>query len=225
MFKGLLKKLDFGNTLYYPGCLTHYVLPEIEENYAKIFSKIGIDYIVLLEFNCCGSPVKNAGYDEDYTVLCEKNKVLFKKYSVSKIITNCPACYIVLKDYGMSVKHATQVINERIEKIKVRNEGEITYHDPCHLGRHSGIYDEPRNILRKVGFEVRELDNCRENALCCGGGAGVKTNYPEMSDKIAKDLLSKVKTERLVTPCPLCYQHLKDNSTDITVLEFSEVLI
>ncbi|MFH0860680.1 MAG: (Fe-S)-binding protein [Candidatus Altiarchaeota archaeon] len=225
MFKGLFERLDFGNTLYYPGCLTHYVLPEIEKNYETLLRQVGVDFIVLPEFNCCGSPVKNAGYEEDFNILCDKTLSILKKYSVSRIITNCPACYRVLSDMGLKVEHVTQTLNRRIDRLKAKKSGKITYHDPCHLGRHSGIYNEPRNILKKVGFGVVELDNCRENGLCCGGGAGVKTNYPEMSDRIAKDLLSRVKTERLVTPCPLCYKHLKDNSTNIEVLEFSEVLM
>ena len=228
MFKKLLDKLTGGNTLYYPGCLTHFVLPEIEENYQNILRGVGVDVIFLPEFNCCGSPVVNAGYLSDFKDLKGMNKDFFSKYGVTKIITNCPACYKVLKDYeaeNMEVEHIIRVIDGNLDKIDVKHTGEITYHDPCHLGRQGGIYDEPRNILDSIGFDVVELRFCRDESMCCGGGAGLKTNYPEISDKIAKMILASVETDRLVTPCPLCYKHLKDNSKGVEVLEFSEVLV
>lgn len=228
MFKKLLDKITRGNTLYYPGCLTHFVLPEIEENYQKILRQIGIDFIFLPEFNCCGSPVLNAGYQGDFETLKGKNTNFFRRYGVSKIITNCPACYRVLADYeagGLKVEHMIQVVDKKIDRISAKHTGDITYHDPCHLGRQSGIFEEPRHILRSVGFKVVELRFCKDESMCCGGGAGLKTNYPNISDEIAKMILEKVQTEKLVTPCPLCYKHLRDNSDGIEVLEFSEVLV
>jgi len=224
----IFKKLLGGNVLYYPGCLTHFVLPEIEDNYKKILRQIDVDFIFIPEFNCCGSPVINAGYQKDFEILKEKNIGFFEEHGVSKIITNCPACYKILKDYenkDIRIEHIIESIYKKIYKINVRHSGDITYHDPCHLGRYSGIYEEPRRILKHIGFNVIELRFCREESMCCGGGAGLKTNFPEISNKIAKMILDYVETDKLVTPCPLCYKHLKDNSTEIEVLEFSEVLI
>lgn len=225
MLKKLLEKLTSGNVLYYPGCLTHFVLPDIEENYQKILTQLGVDFIFLPEFNCCGSPVIHAGYRKDFEGLREKNAEFLKKYGVSKIITNCPACFRILSDCGFNAEHVTQTIWKNIKKLKAKHSGKITYHDPCHLGRHSGIYEEPRNILKAIGFEVIELPNCRENSMCCGGGAGLKTNYPELANEIAKGVVEQVKTKKMVTPCPLCYKHFKENASGIEVLEFSEVLI
>lgn len=226
MFKKILEKLSLGNVLYYPGCLTHFVLPDIEENYQKILRKLGINFIFLPEFNCCGSPVKHAGYKKDFEQLKEKNLLFFKKYGVSKIITNCPACFRVLSDYGLNVEHVTQTVWKNIKKIKTKHKGRITYHDPCHLGRHSNVYEEPRKILKHLGFTVVELPSCKERSFCCGGGAGLKSNYPTMSNDIAKRILSQVSTKKIVTPCPLCYKHFKENAPkDLKVLEFSEALI
>ncbi len=228
MFKRLFSRLTAGNTLYYPGCLTKFVLKDIEENYKKILKEIGIEFMMLGEMEfCCGSPVINAGYEKEYIELVEKNKEVLKKYGIGRIITNCPACYKTLKENypNIKVEHATQIIWNNINKLKLRSYNEkITYHDPCHLGRHSGIYEEPRNILKALRFEVVELRNNRENSMCCGGGGGLKVNASETSNKIAKMLIEEVKTEKIATACPLCYAQFKEN-TNKEVLEISQALI
>lgn len=237
--KNLLDKAMGGNTLYYPGCVTHLVKPELEESYKKILQRLGVDFIVIPEFNCCGSPVLRAGYKKDFNELVEKNKKIFEKYGIKRIITNCPGCYNALKNnYGsMRVEHIAQTIKRNIKNIKGTGEKpsqdddkKITYHDPCHLGRHSNIYDEPRDILKALGYIVEELPRNRERAMCCGGGGGLKANNEAMANNFAKAILSQVKTKRLVSPCPLCYSHFKQNSKgsgitkDIEVVELSELL-
>lgn len=225
MLKKLFGLLRFGNTLYYPGCLTKFAAPELEENYKRILVKIGVDFITIPEFNCCGSPVLNAGYEKDFKELVKKNKEIFKKYGVKCIITNCPACYNILKEeYSVNVEHISQTLFRNLKKIKPIYQGEITYHDPCHLGRYAGIYDEPRKVLEMLGFKVTEMENTKEEALCCGGGAGLKTNYPELANRIAKKRLEQCTTKKLVTACPLCYKHLKENAKGIEVYELSELL-
>ena len=228
MFRGLFSKLTAGNTLYYPGCLTKFVLKDVEENYKKILTQLKIEYIMLGEMEfCCGSPVLNAGYEKEYKELVEKNREVLKKYSIGRIITNCPACYKILKENYPEVKveHITQTIWKNIDKMKLKSFNEkITYHDPCHLGRHSGVYDEPRYILQALDFEVVEFMNNREKSMCCGGGAGLRTNASKISSKIAKMLAEETKTDKIITTCPLCYLQLKEN-TDKQVLELSQVLV
>jgi Fe-S oxidoreductase len=228
MFRGLFSKFTSGNTLYYPGCLTKFVLKDVEENYKKILTQLKIEYIMLGEMEfCCGSPVLNAGYEKEYNELVEKNREVLKKYGVGKIITNCPACYKMLKEQfpEIKVEHITQTIWKNIDKMKLKSFHEkITYHDPCHLGRHSGIYDEPRYILQALDFEVVELKNNRENSICCGGGAGLRTNAPQVAEKVAKMLGEEIKTEKIITTCPLCYVQIKEG-TDKQVLELSQVLV
>jgi Fe-S oxidoreductase len=190
------------------------------------------------EFICCGSPVLNAGYQAEYEKLKEKNIQLFDKYGIGTIITPCPACYKVLsRDYnlakeGIEVKHITQVLAENLSKIKdifKKEKGmpEITYHDPCHLGRHCKIYDEPRKAIISAGFNLKEFKNCKENAECCGAGSGVRANFPETARKIAQKRLKNCKTKLLVTTCPLCYLHLKeaaDAEKKIDVMEYSQLM-
>lgn len=226
MFDRIIKKIGGGNTLYYPGCLTKFVLPEAVERYKKILNNLGVDFIVLPDAElCCGMPVLNAGYRKDYEDVLAKNKKVFADHGIIKIITNCPSCNQMFADYGIQSEHVIETIHARKSKLSAKHSGSITYHDPCHLARGCGIIEQPREILKHVGFDVNEFRLNRENSVCCGGGAGVKTNHPELVSEIAKNRLSEVETGKLITPCPLCYMNFKENSAGVEVLEFSEVLL
>ncbi|MEM5793965.1 MAG: (Fe-S)-binding protein [Candidatus Aenigmatarchaeota archaeon] len=233
------EKLKGGNILYYPGCLTKFVAKDLGENYRKILRKIGIDFIELKDLEvCCGSPALNAGYRNDAKNLAQKNLKVFKEHSVRKIITSCPACFKVfsqdypklLDKWDIEVEHTTQTIAKAIKEGKLKLNKKfnniITYHDPCHLGRYSKIYEEPREILKFLGFEIVEMEFSRENSFCCGGGGGVVGNYPELAEEIAKERLkqaTKTKAKVLVTACPLCYVHLKKFANGMEVKEISEL--
>ncbi|MBN1923133.1 MAG: (Fe-S)-binding protein [Nanoarchaeota archaeon] len=223
------------NTLYYPGCITKFVYKDLLANYRELLNKAGVDFIELKDLEkCCGSPVINAGYKKDYQDLIEHNKKVMADSGVKKIITNCPACYKVLKENypELEVEHAVVTLFKALakKKIVVRklfNEN-ITYHDPCHLGRHSGIYEEPRVILETLGFKIEEMSNHHENSLCCGAGAGLQNNYKEVADKITRMRLEQAgstKAKMLVTACPMCYHQLKKNSKGLKIAEISEVLL
>jgi heterodisulfide reductase subunit D len=221
------------NTLYYPGCMTKFVLKSEMNNYKQILTKISIDFITIPEEMCCGSPVLNAGYKQDAINLAARNLEIFKKYNIKKIITNCPACFKFLgKDYkelnenwDIEVEHTVTTILKYLRKknIRIPIKEKITYHDPCHLGRHSQMYDEPREILQRLGYQVIEMRNNKQDSLCCGGGGGLKANNPELANKIAKqriDQAKKLGINKIITSCPLCFSNLLENS-DIQVEEFS----
>jgi len=227
----LVEKIS-GSNVYYPGCLTKFALPEIMKNYENILNRMGIDFIEIPEINCCGSPALSAGYKKDYESLKIKNKKIFKEYGTRKIFVNCPACFSVLNGYGVPVEHLTKTILDNIKKLNISNKlkGKVTYHDPCHLGRYSNIYDEPRKILEMLGYKIVEMIHSRESSMCCGGGGGLRTNFKDVSQKIrdmrlqeAKDTGAKI----LITSCPMCYLHLKENEKKfgLKVYEISQVII
>jgi Fe-S oxidoreductase len=237
MLKRWLEKLSGSNTLYYPGCVTHYALPDIERRYEELLRRSGVDFIMLPgEVLCCGSPVKRAGYHTDFEELKVKNLAIFARFSVRKIITNCPGCYHTLKhDYKLEAYHVAQVLSpdwltEASGGRAADETSSIAYHDPCHLGRWSGIYDEPRQLLASAGWAVAELPDNREQSLCCGTGGGVKPNFPDLANAIARQRLAQVVGAtgsghpRLCTACPLCYAHFKENANGVEVLEFSQAL-
>ncbi|MGB9743449.1 MAG: (Fe-S)-binding protein [Minisyncoccales bacterium] len=232
-----LDKLLGGNVLYYPGCLTKFVAKDLKEKYEKILRKLGIDFIELSELEvCCGSPALKAGYIDDFKNLAEKNLKIFKEHSVKKIITNCPACFMIFKKYykevlgdkwNIDVEHISQTINSKLKAQSSNLKKEkVTFHDPCHLGRQMGVYDEPREVIKKLDYEIVEMELNRLESFCCGGGGGVKSNEPELANKIAKDRIKqaeKTGAKLLCTVCPLCYLHLKENAQNIEVKELSEL--
>ncbi len=238
----ILDKILGGNTLYYPGCLTKFVAKDLEEKYEKLLRQNGIDFITLSELElCCGSPALKAGYSAEFKETAQKNLKIFKDHGVTKIITNCPACFMVLKkyyrevlgkDWDIKVEHISQTIkNSKFFenwKLKIENSDReaVTYHDPCHLGRQMGVYDEPRAVIEGLGYQIEEMELNRKNSFCCGGGGGVQSNEPDLANKIAQDRIKqaqKTGAKTLCTACPLCYLHLKENAQDIKVKELSEL--
>jgi len=229
-----------GKTLYYPGCLTKGVLTEQFENYKEIFNRLGIDFVMLSdEENCCGLPVLNAGYKKDARKLAKKNFDLFKAKGITKILTNCPACYhtfkevypTLVREWDLEVEHATVAILNALKKRRIRFKGSeedrelVAYHDPCHLGRYSGIYEEPREVIELLGGKIIEYRMNRENAYCCGGGGGVRANFLELAKDIAKLKVKHTSQEvgKIISPCGLCYSNIKSASDKST--EFSDFVL
>ena len=231
------------NTLYYPGCLEKSALPEIFENYKAIFNKLGVDFILLPnEEVCCGLPVLNAGYKKETRKLAEKNLKLFKEKNVKKIITSCPSCYHTFKNVypelirdwekaGIEVEHATVTILNALKRKGIDFSGKyeedewdeegreqekefIFYHDPCHLGRYSEIYNEPREVIKRLGGEIIESPYNKEKAFCCGAGGGMRANFPETAKAFAKKKTEFIpeKATKIISPCGLCYANFKSVS-------------
>jgi Fe-S oxidoreductase len=234
-----LDKIFGGNILYYPGCLTKFVAKDLKEKYEKILRKIGIDFIELSELEkCCGSPALKAGYLEDFKKAAEENLKIFKEHSIKKIITNCPACAMTFKieypkvlgeKWDIEVLHISQVLDQAIKEGKIKqkeDKGKITFHDPCHLGRGLEIFEEPREVIESQGYEILEMELSKNESFCCGAGGGVKSNEPELANKIGEERIEQAKktgAKILCTNCPLCYLHLKENAKEIEVKELIEL--
>ncbi|MBS3087438.1 (Fe-S)-binding protein, partial [Candidatus Pacearchaeota archaeon] len=226
--------------LYYPGCLTKGVLTENLENYKEIFNRLGIDFVMLPEKEvCCGLPILNAGYRKDVKKLAEKNLKLFRSNGIQRIVTNCPSCLHtfndvypkLVRDWDIPCEHATVVICKRIKEKGLRYKGDekdrevVSYHDPCHLGRYSGIYDEPREVIMMLGGKIIEPRFNREGALCCGGGGGVRANFEELAKGVAAERVKSFSgdAKKIISPCGLCYANLK--SVSDKSVEFSSFVL
>jgi len=218
---------EHSDVLYFVGCTAAYD-PNIRNmalDTATVLSKAGIDFGTLgNEEGCCGSTMLRTGLREQVRKMAEGNIARFEQAAPSMIVTSCAGCYKTLRqDYPMfgklpaKVVHITTLVDELLRSGKLvptkRVEGTVTFHDPCHLGRHNDLYDEPRRILGSIpGLKVVEMERNREEARCCGAGGGVKTAFPDLAGKISA--LRVEDAERtgagiLTTSCPFCYQSLK----------------
>lgn len=213
--------------LFFVGCTAAYD-PNIRNmalDTARVLGKANIDFGILGDDEgCCGSTLLRTGLLEPARKLAQKNIDMFEKASPSVIVTSCAGCYKTIRqDYpkvgkvNARVVHITQFVNELIEsgklKLDKRVDGVVTFHDPCHLGRHNLLYDEPRKILQAIpGLKLVEMERNRAEARCCGAGGGVKTAFPDLAQKISLlrvEDAEKAGAEILTTSCPFCYQSLK----------------
>jgi Fe-S oxidoreductase len=165
-------------------------------------------------------------------------KKTLKEIEGEKVVTSCAGCYKTFKkDYfqilgvEIDVIHTSQLFNELIKEGKLEVDfldKNITYHDPCHLGRHLEEYDAPREVLNKI-TKLIEMERNREKSRCCGAGAGVRSAYPEITRDIAKMRIEDAKNieaEIVVTSCPFCILNLKFAAKDDkVVLDLSEIII
>jgi len=237
---------DRPEVLYFVGCTAAYD-PNIREmalNTARVLARAKVDFGTLgNDEGCCGSTLLRTGLVESARKTAQMNIEKFERAAPNMIVTSCAGCFKTIRqDYPkigrMNVKtvHITQLVTELIDSGKLRPEksieGTVTYHDPCHLGRHIGIYEEPRKILESIpGIKLVEMERTRDEARCCGAGGGVKTAFPELSQKIA-DLRIKdaegTGADMLVTSCPFCYQSLKSaietKGSSVRMMDLLELL-
>ena len=218
-----------GELAIFGGCTMPLRQAETLQNMMKIFQAAGKDVAISKDEWCCGSIAMRIG---DYKAVEEEvkhNMELFKAMGAKTVFSPCAGCYRTLKkDYPeilgeelpFEVKHITEILAEMINNNEIafkEVEGEtvmVTYHDPCHLGRHMNLYEEPREIISKIpGIELVEMKRNRNNAWCCGAGGGVKSQFPELSIDISKERVREaIETgaQVLLTSCPFCVGNLHD---------------
>jgi Fe-S oxidoreductase len=132
--------------------------------------------------------------------------------------------------YEFEVLHVAELLEELIDSgnLSLQSTEDTIYawHDPCHLGRHMGVYDAPRNVMDKTAIDYIEMEPNRENAWCCGAGGGARAAYSEWSLDTAKKRISQVSgTKNIVTACPFCVRNLRDaSSDDYDVVDIIEII-
>jgi Fe-S oxidoreductase len=210
------KSLYGADVIYYIGCTARYRVPEIADAMLEIFDKLGIKYRVMDEEWCCGSVLFRTGQVEAANELVAHNIEEIKKSGAKIVVFTCPGCLMTFKknypDMGVELVHSTQFL-ARLGNIKVKKlDMEAAYHDPCHLGRDLGIYEEPRAVLKEVAG-MKEMKREREQAWCCGSGGGVKSAFDEFALWSATERLKEAKEAgagALVSACPFCKRNLKE---------------
>jgi Fe-S oxidoreductase len=226
--------------LYFPGCYLSYDprLKKVAVATANILNKAGVDFGILgSKENCCGESIRKAGDEELFKRLARENIKTFIDSGVKRILVSSPHCYQTFKNeypefqVNFEVVHISQYLSELINEGRLKITGEygkkITYHDPCYLGRHNGIYDEPRDILKKIsGLELNEMADSRVDSLCCGGGGGriwMDTAKGERFSDIRLEQAKEVEAEVLVTACPYCIINFEDSRLNLEDSEAIEI--
>jgi Fe-S oxidoreductase len=226
--------------LYFPGCYLSYDprLKKVARATANILNKAGVDFGILGEKeNCCGESIRKTGDEALFRKLARENIKTFVEHGVKRILVSSPHCYHTFKnEYGefmvnFEVIHISQYLFKLVEEGRLSLSGEyakkVAYHDPCYLGRHNGIFDEPRGVLKKVaGLELKELPESGVDSLCCGGGGGrvwMETQKGERFSDLRIDQAMGVGAEVLATACPYCITMLEDSRLTMDAAEKIEV--
>jgi L-lactate dehydrogenase complex protein LldG len=212
--------------LYYSGCSPSLLLPELSTAAIQVLKKGGLEVAYLgRDEVCCGSPLLKLGEYDLFDRIARENSERILKTGAKKVITGCAGCFNMLRnykeyvdDFDVEVQHVTEAISELVDRGRLnfsRADMNVTYHDPCDLGRHGKIFDEPRKILESMpGLELAEMKYSKGMSICCGSGGGVKTSYPRLAEFIgSRRIAQAVETgaQYLVTSCPWCEQNFLDS--------------
>jgi len=229
--------------LYFPGCYPSYDprMQRVARATVNILNTAGVDFGILgQKESCCGESIRKTGDEELFKRLARENIKTLIDNGVKKIVVSSPHCYHTFKNeypefmVNFEVIHSSQYLFELIDagRLEITKEyrKDITYHDPCYLGRHNGIYDEPREVLKKVpGLELDEMPDSRENSLCCGGGGGriwMETPKGERFSDLRLEQAIGVGAKVLATCCPYCITNFEDSRVNMEyegVLEIKDI--
>jgi len=233
--------------LYFPCCYPSYDprLRKVAQATVNILNKAGVNFGILGSRElCCGESVRKAGNEALFKRLAKENIKTFVDSGVKKILVASPHCYHTFKNeypefkVNFEIIHISQFLFQLVRegKLKITKEykKKVTYHDPCYLGRHNGIYDEPRDVLSKIpGLVLREMAETRENSLCCGMGGSriwMETAKNERFSDIRLKQANDVGAEVLATACPYCITQFEDSklsmkeSANLQIMDITEIL-
>jgi Fe-S oxidoreductase len=239
-----LKVSKKGEVLYFSGCLPHLQdifelrnvnLVDIARSTVKIMNKAGIEPVVSNDEVCCGHDLLWTGDENTYEKLMKKNLEMIKKSSAKIVVFNCPECLRTFEvDYrdwvdnlDFKMVHISDFIMDLVDdgKLKLNKEDlQVTYHDPCRLGRHMEIYDSPRDLIETAGGKISEMERNKEKSSCCGVSAFVSCE--SKTKKMQIDRLKEAKeteAEKLLTFCPKCQIHLKCATWKNTPIQKDEI--
>lgn len=244
----LMREKKNADVLYWAGCSGAYDSRgrDISQSVANIMNEAGVDYACLgNEETCTGDSARRIGNEYLFQTMAEQNKETFDQYDFKKIVTQCPHCFTTLKnDYAemgieLDVVHHSQFIDELIKEKKIEPkpyiDEDITFHDPCYLGRHNDEYDAPRNVLQSVLKEgsIKEMKQTRSESFCCGAGGGNMWYEIKTGDRINQNRVNQAvdtDAKTIAAACNFCNIMLEDgvkttgNEENIKVVDIAEMV-
>tara|TARA_B100000886_G_scaffold333432_1_gene287473 strand:- start:1275 stop:3290 length:2016 start_codon:yes stop_codon:yes gene_type:complete len=236
------------DVLYWAGCSGAYDQrgKEISQSVVDVLKKAGVNFASLgNEETCTGDSARRIGNEYLFQMMANENLKTFDKYKFKKIVTQCPHCLTTLKnDYSelgadFDVVHHSQYIAELIKENKIKPEPwmdeNVTYHDPCYLGRHSNEYDAPRDVIQSIMRDGKlvEMEQSKKESFCCGAGGGNMWYEIKTGERINKHRFNQaVETEAktVAAACNFCNIMLEDgmkvtgNDKDMQVLDIAEMV-
>jgi len=242
-----LREKRTAEVVYFVGCVSSFfpMTQPTARAFAQLMEAAGLDFgIVSGDEWCCGFPLMVAGETEGAVSLIRHNVERMKDTGAKTVVMTCPGCYRIWKEeyekltgeqQPFEVLHATEMLARLIEEGRLSPQGleeKVTYHDPCDLGRNSGILDEPRYIMKKIpGLNLVELEHNREYCTCCGSGGDLLASNQELSLTIARNKVEEIKAtgaQTVVTACPSCIRAIHMAKTQekvrLNVMDITELL-
>lgn len=222
-----------GRIAYFGGCMSH-LTPAITNAMESIFNAAGQKYWYMDKERsvCCGRPLRQQGLTKQADELKRKNSELIEQSGATMLVTSCPICYKSFKkeyDLKIPVLHHSEYIDILIKNNKLslnRSDLQITYHDPCELGRGCGIYNEPRNVIDTAATLVK-TNNERDKSICCGfnlGNISITNKQQEAIRDAALENLTAPNPDIIATACPMCKKALS-RSSDKPVKDIAEIVV
>jgi len=235
--------------LWYVGCVSSFypMAYKIPQSMVQILGRSGVDFTLLGgEEWCCGFPLYTGGMSDKVYELAAHNLEAVRSTGAKILVSTCASCYHtwkhlypeMLQDFpdDLEVLHATEYMARLIESGQLKLgplERVVTYHDPCDLGKRSGVFDEPRYVLESIpGLELREMVNHRQNSLCCGGGGNVETFSPDTVNEAARRRLLQVQAtgaQYVVSACQQCMRTLhngaRKNRIRVRAVDISQIVL
>ncbi len=198
----------------------------IARSMAKVLKAAGVDFAILgEEERCTGDPARRMGNEYLFQMMAQQNIETLNTYNIRTIVTVCPHCFNTMKNeypqFGgnYQVLHYSQFLDQLIREGKLKPikmvEATVAYHDSCFLGRHNGIYDEPRRVAQSIpGVKVIEMEpRCREQGFCCGAGGGhmwLEESRGERINHVRTDHFLETDATTVGVSCPFCLQMLTE---------------
>lgn len=235
--------------LFWVGCAGSFDdrAKKITKAFAKILIEAKVDFAVLgTEESCTGDPAKRAGNEFLFQMQAVTNIEVLNAYEVKKIVTTCPHCFNTLKNEypelggNYQVMHHTEFLKSLLDEGRISIEGgkyagkRITFHDPCYLGRANGIYEAPRDLIKKLEIELVEMRRCKSKGLCCGAGGAQMFKDAEKGDKEIfierTEEALETQPEFIATGCPFCNTMMtdgvknKEKEQSIKVMDIAELV-
>jgi Fe-S oxidoreductase len=233
--------------LYWVGCAVAFDAraQRIARRMAELLHSAGVDWAVIgKDEKCTGDPARRTGNEYLFAQLAEENVAVLNEIKPRTIVTTCPHCFHTIgNEYpqfggNYMVKHHTEFIDELIQagklKLAANGTGSVTYHDPCYLGRHNGIFDQPRALIQSTGARLTEPKRHRSNSFCCGAGGGQFWKEEEKgTERVGTNRYRELKqtgAKTVATGCPFCMRMITEETakeepeTAMEVLDVAEIV-